>query len=81
MQGAFNVSAPRPVTMNELAAAVGRALHRPSLFRVPAAVLRLALGDAAEIVLTGQRAVPAALEAAGFSYEFAELDAALRDLL
>lgn len=81
MQGAFNVCAPEAVTMNHLATVLGHVLDRPSVMRVPAFALKLALGRAAPTVLTGQRAVPAALEAAGFTYRFADLEAALRDIL
>jgi hypothetical protein len=82
LAGAFDVCAPAPVTMNEFARAIGHALGRPSAFRVPAVALRLALGEGlAETLLTGQRAVPRRLEAAGFSFDFPSLDAALRDAL
>lgn len=79
--GPFNVTAPKPVTMNELARALGEALHRPSAFRVPALAVRAAFGPAAEAMLTGQRAVPAVLERAGFTFDFDEIGAALRDLV
>jgi NAD dependent epimerase/dehydratase family enzyme len=49
--------------------------------RAPAFALRIALGPGAEAVLTGQRAVPARLERAGFAFAFQEVGAALRELL
>lgn len=82
IHGPVNVSAPEPVTMNDLSSALGRALHRPSWLRVPGLALKTALGSGlAQVLLTGQRAVPAALQAAGFSFAFPRLDEALRDLL
>ncbi len=76
--GPFNVTAPKPTTMSELASALGQALHRPALMRVPAFALRLALGDGlAEVLLTGQRAVPARLERAGFTFKYETLAPAL----
>lgn len=82
VRGAVNVVAPEPVTMEQLSSAIGRALHRPSLLRVPGLVLKLAVGSGvAEVLLTGQRAVPSALQAAGFSFAFSRIDEALRDLL
>jgi len=82
LAGPVNVTAPHPVTMNELARTLGAALHRPSALRVPAAALRLAVGPGlAEAILTGQRVVPRALERAGFSFGFRELAPALKDLL
>ncbi len=79
LEGPVNVTAPRPVTMNEFARELGRALGRPALFRVPAFAVRLVVGGGAEVVLTGQNAVPRQLEAAGFEFRFPELAAALRD--
>jgi NAD dependent epimerase/dehydratase family enzyme len=56
-------------------------LRRPAVFRVPRFALRLALGEMADLALTGQRAVPRALEALGFRFRFPQLESALRDLL
>ena len=58
VRGPVNATAPNPVTMRDFATALGRALHRPSFARVPAAVLELALGEMATVVLDGQRVVP-----------------------
>jgi uncharacterized protein len=80
-EGPFNVTAPNAVTMNEMSAAIGRALHRPSLMRAPAFALKAALGERANAILTGQRAVPAALVAAGFRFSFDRVDDALTDIL
>jgi uncharacterized protein (TIGR01777 family) len=78
LTGPFNVTAPEPVDMDHFAKALGHALHRPSVMRVPAAALRLALGSGlAEVLLTGQRALPRSLLAAGFTFEFARVDKAL----
>lgn len=81
LDGPCNLSAPTPVTMNELARAFGRVLRRPSLFRVPPFALRAMLGEAAEAMLTGQRAQPTAMRRAGYSFRFTDLDAALVDLI
>lgn len=79
--GPFNMVSPEPVTMNELARQLGEALDRPALLRVPAVALRLALGEAALVLLTGQRAVPKRLTGAGFAFVFPELGSALADLV
>jgi uncharacterized protein (TIGR01777 family) len=82
LSGAFNLVAPNPVRMEDFAAAVARALHRPALLRVPSAALRLALGEGlAQALLTGQRALPRKLEDAGFTFEFPVVDQACADLL
>jgi uncharacterized protein (TIGR01777 family) len=79
--GAFNLSAPNPVTNAEFARVLARVLRRPAAIPLPAFVLRLALGELADTLLTGQRAIPKRLEGMGFHFIFAEADPALRDLL
>jgi uncharacterized protein (TIGR01777 family) len=79
--GAYNGSAPEPVTNRELSKALGRALHRPAIAPVPAFAIKLLYGDMAEVVTEGQRAVPERALAGGFTYAFADLDAALEDAL
>lgn len=80
LSGPVNLVAPAPATMNDLAHAIGRALGRPSVMRVPAFALRLAVGKGlAELLLTGQRVAPRRLEEAGFAFAFPSLDGALAD--
>ncbi|MGH9393974.1 MAG: DUF1731 domain-containing protein, partial [Terriglobales bacterium] len=79
--GALNLAAPQAVTSREFARALGRALHRPALLPAPAPLLKLLFGDAAQVLLTGQRARPRALQALGYDFRYPELDAALRALL
>lgn len=79
--GPLNLTAPDPVTNAELSRALGRVLRRPAVLPVPAVALRLLYGEMAEIVTTGQRAVPLRLQELGFSFRRPELDSALRDVL
>lgn len=79
--GAFNATAPSPATNAEFTRALGGALGRPTWIPVPAFGLRLALGELADTLLTGQRAVPARAEQLGFTFRFRDIDAALRNLL
>jgi uncharacterized protein (TIGR01777 family) len=79
--GAYNAAAPEPVTNKAFSKALGRALHRPAIAPVPAFAIRLLYGDMAEIVTEGQRAVPEHALADGFTYKYADLDAALADAL
>lgn len=81
LAGPVNLAAPGIVTMKGFADALGRALHRPALFAVPAGPLKLLLGEFAGELLKGQRAVPKKLLDSGFQFRFPEIDAALRDLL
>lgn len=75
--GPFNLTAPAPVTNAEFTRALGRALHRPTVFPVPAFALKLALGELAEMLLTGQRAVPAKADALGYRFRHPRIDEAL----
>ncbi|MGH7285184.1 MAG: TIGR01777 family oxidoreductase [Polyangiaceae bacterium] len=81
LTGPVNLTAPNPVTMNELAAALARALHRPNFFRVPKIALEIALGKMADVALTGQRVLPKKLAESGLDFRFPGIDAALQDLL
>lgn len=80
-RGAFNGSAPEPVRNAEFTRALGRALRRPAFMPVPAFALRVLFGEMAEILLTGQRAVPARATETGFRFRFQKIDDALAHLL
>lgn len=81
VRGPVNLVSPHPVTNREFTAALGRVLRRPALVPVPAAVLRLALGEMAGELLGSQRVHPARLLATGYAFRHPELEVALRDLL
>ncbi|EKF23347.1 NAD dependent epimerase/dehydratase family protein [Mycolicibacterium hassiacum DSM 44199] len=79
LSGPLNLTGPAPVTNAEFTAALGRALHRPTPFAVPGFVLRAAVGEFAdEGLLAGQRAIPAALERAGFEFRHNTIGEALQ---
>ncbi len=80
--GAFNAVAPNPVTNREFTKTLGRVLGRPTIFPMPAAAARIALGEMADEMLLGStRVEPARLLAAGYKFKFPTLEAALRHLL
>jgi uncharacterized protein (TIGR01777 family) len=79
--GPVNAVGPEPVRNRELARAIGRALSRPSLLPAPAAAIRLAVGEMAEVVLASQRVVPRRAVALGYGFRFPEVGAAVRELL
>jgi len=79
--GAINGTAPAPVRMNEFATAVGNALSRPSFLPAPAFAVKLLLGEAATIVLDGQKVLPKKAQELGFTFRHPEVQGALRDLL
>jgi uncharacterized protein len=80
-RGALNATAPEPVTMKEFCGTLGTALGRPCWAPVPAFALRAALGEMADMLLTGQRAVPAAAEKLGYRFRYPKLPAALENIL
>jgi uncharacterized protein (TIGR01777 family) len=79
--GAYNGTAPMPVTNADFAKALGRAVHRPAVLPMPAFALRLLLGEMSEMLLTGQRVLPARASAAGFLFNHTQLSVALAAIL
>ena len=79
--GPVNLTGPAPVRNRELVATLARLLNRPALLPVPGFALRAVLGQFAEEALSGQRAVPAKLLAAGYQFRHPTLEAALRSVL
>lgn len=80
-RGVINGTAPNPVRNAEFSRALARAVRRPFLpIGPPDALIRLALGDAAEILTTGQRVLPRRASELGYSSRFPTLEAALADL-
>jgi len=81
LSGAVNAASTNPVRMNEFANTLGKVLNRPSLFPVPKFILRLVVGEAAEVVTASQRVYPEKLLKIGYQFKFNNLEAALLDLL
>jgi uncharacterized protein (TIGR01777 family) len=79
--GPFNLSAPEPLTNRDFSRALGRALTRPSFAPAPGFALRLLLGEMAEALLHGQRAVPQRLLELGYVFRYPEAAGALRNLV
>jgi uncharacterized protein (TIGR01777 family) len=78
IEGPVNLTSPNPATNVQFVKALGRALHRPTVFSMPAVAVRTAFGAMGEaLLLEGQRALPARLHDAGFEFTYPELDAAL----
>jgi uncharacterized protein (TIGR01777 family) len=81
MNGAFNGTAPNPVTNADFTSELASVLGRPALFPVPGFALKAMFGEMAEMLLGGQRVLPRATEAAGYRFQYPELGAALRNIL
>jgi uncharacterized protein (TIGR01777 family) len=81
VRGPINAVAPHVPREREVAGAIGRVLHRPSWAPAPEFMLRLVLGDMADLLLHGRKAVPAAAEATGYQFRYPALPAALQEAL
>ncbi len=79
--GAYNLTAPAPVTNAEFGRVLADVIHRPFWLPVPAWGLKLLFGEMSKLVLEGQRVLPGRLTQAGFTFKFPELRPALEDLL
>ena len=80
-QGAYNATAPAPLTNAEFTRTLGAALHRLAILPAPAFALRLMLGEMAELLLSGQRVLPARAQAQGFAFRHRDLAGALNAIL
>jgi len=78
--GPYNACAPKPVRNREFAKTLGSVLHRPAFMPMPALALKVGLGELSSLLLGGQKALPARLLEAGYTFEFTDLRAALDDL-
>ena len=83
IDGPVNLTAPNPVTNAEFTRALGRVLHRPTLLPTPTPALQLLLGRelVSEMLLGGQRVLPAVLDRSGYSFAHPHLEGALADLI
>ena len=79
--GPVNLTAPEPVTNTELSHALGHALGRPAVLPVPGMAVKLLYGEMAEMVTTGQRAIPARLHELGYTFRHPGIELALKDVL
>lgn len=82
LAGAVNLTAPNPVTNRVFTETMGRVLRRPTVFPVPAVVVRLFLGEMGrELLLAGQRVLPGRLQASAFRFSHPDLTPAIASLL
>jgi uncharacterized protein len=79
--GPINAASPEPCHQADLAAALGRALHRPSWLPAPSWAIRLALRDQATLLIGSRRVVPSRAVATGYRFEHPAIDEALADVL
>jgi uncharacterized protein (TIGR01777 family) len=80
-EGPVNGCAPEPATNKAFSKTLGKVLTRPAFAPVPKAAIKLLYGEMAEIVINGQRAVPARTTELGYEFRQPELEAALRSAI
>jgi uncharacterized protein (TIGR01777 family) len=82
LAGPVNVVAPGVVTNQEFVKALGRAVHRPAFFPLPASAVKAAFGQMGEeMLLAGQRVAPTRLVDAGFTFGQPDIDSGLASAL
>lgn len=81
ISGPVNITAPNPVTNQEFTAALARAIHRPAVFPVPSAALKIAFGAFSSEMLGSKKVIPAVLTEAGFTFDYPHIGAALDALV
>lgn len=81
LSGPFNGTSPKPVRNSEFTKTLARVLNRPAFFPLPAFFLQFGFGDMSRLLLTGQKALPAAAARSGFEFKYVDLEDALRDVL
>jgi len=79
--GVLNATAPSPVKNKEFTRALAAAVHRPAFLPVPEFALQLLFGEGATVITKGQRVLPEATLASGYTFRYPEIDGALRALV
>lgn len=81
VSGSVNVCSPIPVRNKDLAKALGKVLHKPSFMPAPGFMIKLVLGEFGSVILKGQRVIPKKLLEGGFSFQYADILEALRNIV
>ncbi len=81
LKGVFNLGSPQPTTNLGLTHALGKALHRPTIFPVPEFILNLIYGDGAKVLTDGQKMIPQKLLNSGFKFKFNNIYETIKNLV
>jgi uncharacterized protein (TIGR01777 family) len=81
VEGVLNAVSPEISNMKEFCRKLGAVMHRPSMFKVPAFVLRIMFGEAAEVLLNGAHVIPRRTIEAGYVFKYEKVKSSLTDLL
>lgn len=81
LSGVYNLTAPNITTNAGLTQALGKALHRPTIFPVPQFVLNLIFGEGAKVLTQGQQVLPKRLLDEEFSFQYPDINSAVQSLV
>jgi uncharacterized protein len=81
LRGPVNGTSPNPVVNADFTKALAHALGRPAVLPMPAFTLKFMFGEMAEVMLASQRVLPKAAEAAGYTFRYPQVDAALANVV
>lgn len=81
IEGSVNFCSPNPLSNYEQTKSMGRVLHRPTIFPVPAFVLKLIFGEGSSVMLDSKEVYPSKLLENGFEFEYAKFEDAFRDIV
>lgn len=81
LTGIYNLTAPYPVTQQQLGKVIAETIHRPHYFVTPTKLIELLLGEQSIMVTKGQKVLPEKLLAHGFKFSYPNVKIALSDLL
>ncbi|MEY3442033.1 MAG: hypothetical protein RLZZ519_314 [Bacteroidota bacterium] len=81
ISGPVNMASPQAIRQNEFAKALGKAMGRPSLFRLPKWVLQMVFGEMSVVLWGGAFVEPKVLKANGFKWKYPDIGSALKQLI
>lgn len=81
IKGAVNFCAPNPLSNKEQTKIMGKILHRPTIFPLPAFVLKLLYGEGASVILDSKEVYPSKLLESGFVFEYDNFEDALKEIV
>lgn len=81
INGAINFSAPYPISNKKQTQIMGKILHRPTIFPLPAFVVKLIFGDGSTVLLDSKEVYPSKLLESGFVFEYGDFEDALQEIV
>ena len=80
IEGTFNATSPYPVSNSVFTKALGKVLHRPTIFPLPIFVLKLIYGEASTVLTDSKEVYPKLLQESGFEFKYPTIKEALEHI-